>query len=200
MRKISLHWKILIGMALGVLFGFILSNLNGGGIFISNWIKPFGTIFINSLKLIAIPLILASLIKGISDLKDISKLSSMGGVTILTYLSTTVIAVSVGLLLVNIIKPGDSITEKTRTELIEAYDSDAEEKRMAAAENKDEKKAELLQNYRDKFANPFVAAEKGFLDDVIKPSETRDLILKSLNMLENKTDQNIPKKHGNIPL
>ena len=137
MRKISLHWKILIGMALGVLFGFILSNLNGGGIFISNWIKPFGTIFINSLKLIAIPLILASLIKGISDLKDISKLSSMGGVTILTYLSTTVIAVSVGLLLVNIIKPGDSISEKTRTELIEAYDSDAEEKRMAAAENKD---------------------------------------------------------------
>jgi len=137
MRKISLHWKILIGMALGVLFGFILSNLNGGGIFISNWIKPFGTIFINSLKLIAVPLILASLIKGISDLKDISKLSSMGGVTILTYLSTTVIAVSVGLLLVNIIKPGDSISEKTRTELIEAYDSDAEEKRMAAAENKD---------------------------------------------------------------
>ena len=68
------------------------------------------------------------------------------------------------------------------------------------SENKDEKKAELLQNYRDKFANPFVAAEKGFLDDVIKPSETRDLILKSLNMLENKTDQNIPKKHGNIPL
>ena len=52
MRKISLHWKILIGMALGVLFGIILSNLNGGGIFISNWIKPFGTIFINSLKLI----------------------------------------------------------------------------------------------------------------------------------------------------
>ena len=73
-------------------------------------------------------------------------------------------------------------------------------KEIAAAENKDEKKAELLQNYRDKFANPFVAAEKGFLDDVIKPSETRDLILKSLNMLENKTDQNIPKKHGNIPL
>ena len=58
----------------------------------------------------------------------------------------------------------------------------------------------IVQNYRDKFANPFVAAEKGFLDDVIKPSETRDLILKSLNMLENKTDQNIPKKHGNIPL
>ena len=73
-------------------------------------------------------------------------------------------------------------------------------KEIAAADNKDEKKAELLQNYRDKFANPFVAAEKGFLDDVIKPSKTRELILKSLNRLENKTDQNIPKKHGNIPL
>ena len=136
MKKLSLHWKILIGMALGVLFGFIMSNVNGGGVFISDWIKPFGTIFINSLKLIAIPLILASLIKGVSDLKDISKLSSMGGITITTYLMTTVVAVSVGLLLVNIIKPGESISEKTRTELIQAYDSDAEKKRSAAAENK----------------------------------------------------------------
>ena len=45
MKNISLHWKILIGMALGVLFGFIMSTVNGGGVFISNWIKPFGTIF-----------------------------------------------------------------------------------------------------------------------------------------------------------
>ena len=144
MKNISLHWKILIGMALGVLFGFIMSTVNGGGVFISNWIKPFGTIFINSLKLIAIPLILASLIKGVSDLKDISKLSSMGTITITTYLTTTVIAVSVGLLLVNIVKPGDSITEKTRTELIGQYDSDAEKKRNAAAESKEKLNDYLL--------------------------------------------------------
>ena len=88
--------------------------------------------------------------------------------------------------------------EKIREELKEKIIDISQDNLQS--ENKDEKKAELLQNYRDKFANPFVAAEKGFLDDVIKPSETRDLILKSLNMLENKTDQNIPKKHGNIPL
>ena len=75
MKKLALHWKILIGMALGVLFGLILSFVDNGDRFISDYIKPFGTIFINLLKLIAVPLILASLIKGVSDLKDISKLS-----------------------------------------------------------------------------------------------------------------------------
>ncbi|MEN8845495.1 MAG: cation:dicarboxylase symporter family transporter, partial [Candidatus Arcticimaribacter sp.] len=89
MKSIALHWKILIGMALGVIFGLVLSFVDGGGAFIGDYIKPFGTIFINLLKLIAIPLILASLIKGVSDLKDISKLSQMGGRTIVTYLITT---------------------------------------------------------------------------------------------------------------
>ena len=110
MKKIALHWKIIIGMVLGVLFGLLMSNFDQfGKQLISDWIKPFGTIFINCLKLIAIPLILASLIKGISDLKDITKLSKMGGVTITTYIITTVIAVRVGLVVVNIIKPGDTI-------------------------------------------------------------------------------------------
>ena len=133
MQKIPLHWKIIVGMILGVIFGFIMSNFNETGKqFISDWIKPFGTIFINALKLIAIPLILASLIKGISDLKDISKLSKMGGVTITTYIITTVIAVSIGLAIVNVIKPGDSISEETRTELLSAYEDDADEKREVA--------------------------------------------------------------------
>ena len=66
MKKLALHWQIMIGMVLGVLFGIIASNLGWQG-FVANWIKPFGTIFINLLKLIAVPLILASLIKGISD-------------------------------------------------------------------------------------------------------------------------------------
>ena len=136
MKKLELHWKILIGMALGVVFGFIMTNFDFGKDFISDWIKPFGTIFINSLKLIAIPLILASLVKGISDLKDISKLSQMGGVTIFTYIITTVIAVSIGLIVVNVIKPGDSISEETRIELIGAYESDADEKREVAANTK----------------------------------------------------------------
>jgi proton glutamate symport protein len=137
MKKLSLHWKIIIGMFLGVAVGLIFSSISGGNIIITNWVKPFGTIFINSLKLIAIPLILASLIKGISDLKDISKLSSMGGLTITTYLTTTVIAVSIGLLVVNGFKPGNTISNETRTELVQAYSNDADQKREIAQEKKE---------------------------------------------------------------
>ena len=137
MKKLALHWKILIGMALGVLFGVALSLINGGDTFIGNYIKPFGTIFINLLKLIAVPLILASLIKGVSDLKDISKLSQMGGRTIITYLITTLTAVSIGLILVNIIQPGKSISVETRQELVEAYSSDTKAKQEAAAKQQE---------------------------------------------------------------
>lgn len=137
MKSIALHWKILIGMALGVLFGLVLSFVEGGGAFVGDYIKPFGTIFINLLKLIAIPLILASLIKGVSDLQDISKLSQMGGRTILTYITTTLIAVTIGLILVNTIQPGKSISVETRQELVEAYATDADQKREAAAKQQE---------------------------------------------------------------
>ena len=137
LKRLPLHWKIIIGMVLGVLFGFLMSNFGQfGKDIISDWIKPFGTIFINALKLIAIPLILASLIKGISDLKDISKLSKMGGITISTYMFTTLIAVTLGLAVVNIMKPGDSISEETRIELSNAYKYDTTKKIEAAAETK----------------------------------------------------------------
>jgi Na+/H+-dicarboxylate symporter len=98
-----------------------MTNFDWGMKFVQDWIKPFGKIFINVLKMIAIPLILVALIKGVSDLKDISKLSKMGGRTVSIYIITTVIAVSIGLLLVNIIKPGNSISEDTRTEMVENY-------------------------------------------------------------------------------
>ncbi|GGH42069.1 glutamate:proton symporter [Mangrovimonas yunxiaonensis] len=136
MKKLALHWQIIIGMVLGVVFALIMAKFEWGSTFITNWIKPFGTIFINLLKLIAVPLILASLVKGVSDLKDISKLSKMGGRTIITYIFTTVIAVSIGLAIVNIIKPGKSITEETRTELVESYKSDADSKISAAESQK----------------------------------------------------------------
>lgn len=132
MKNLALHWQILLGMAAGVIFGIIAANL-GWNQFVLDWIKPFGTIFINALKLIAIPLIVASLIKGVSDLKDISKLSQMGARTIGTYVLTTVIAVSIGLVVVNIIQPGKLITEETRTEMMATYGGEAE-KRQAAAE------------------------------------------------------------------
>src|SRR5690606_8515723 len=125
MKKLALHWQILIGMAAGVIFALIMTNFTWGADFIGDWIKPFGNIFINALKLIAVPLILASLIKGISDLKDISKLSKMGARTIITYVLTTVVAVSIGLILVNLIKPGETISEDTRSELLASYEGDA---------------------------------------------------------------------------
>ena len=132
MRNIALHWKILIGMAAGVLFGFVAVQL-GWNEFVADWIKPFGTIFINSLKLIAIPLIVASLIKGITDLKDISKLSAMGGRTIGIYIATTVLAIVTGLLIVNLVGPGKGLDESTRDSLLNDFAADAGA-RISAAE------------------------------------------------------------------
>jgi len=137
MKKLALHWQILLGMALGVVFALIMTNFSWGADFIEDWIKPFGTIFINALKLIAVPLILASLIKGVSDLKDISQLSKMGFRTIGTYILTTIIAVSIGLVVVNLVKPGSTITEETRAELVESYGGDAELKRQDAEKQKE---------------------------------------------------------------
>ena len=137
MKKLPLHWKILLGMLFGVLFGLLFSQFEWGRALVVDWIKPFGTIFINVLKLIAVPLILASLIKGVSDLKDITQLSSMGGRTIGLYLFTTLTAVTVGLSIVNVIKPGNTISDETRTELLSAYASEAAAKQSVAAAQKE---------------------------------------------------------------
>jgi Na+/H+-dicarboxylate symporter len=102
MKKLALHWRILIGMAAGVLFAVALTQFDWGKGFIVDWIKPFGTIFINALKLIAIPLILGSLISGIADLNNITQLSKMGLRTIAIYIVTTLVAVSLGLAIVNV--------------------------------------------------------------------------------------------------
>lgn len=120
MKSLALHWKILIGMLAGVTFGFISLEV-GGADFVANWIKPIGTIFVKLLKLIAVPLILASLIKGISDLKDISKFASIGLKTIIIYVLTTVIAISIGLILVNSFNPGDGVSSETISKLTETY-------------------------------------------------------------------------------
>ena len=125
MRRLALHWQIILGMILGILFGYGIIQISGGTGFIIDWIKPFGTIFINVLKLIAIPLIIASLVKGISDLRDISKLSAMGGRTIGMYVLTTLFAVTIGLLAVNITQPGSLISEETRESLVGDYATDA---------------------------------------------------------------------------
>ena len=112
MRKIPLHIKIILGMVVGVVVGLGAVSLDAGA-FVLDWIKPWGTIFVNLLKLIAVPLILASLIKGISDLKDISKIKQMGLRTIVIYVMTTVVAIVIGLSIVNIAEPGKGMSEDT---------------------------------------------------------------------------------------
>ncbi|HFA49464.1 MAG TPA: dicarboxylate/amino acid:cation symporter [Bacteroidetes bacterium] len=136
MKNLALHWKIIIGMVAGILFGALCVQFGWHQLAI-DWIKPFGTIFINLLKLIALPLIVASLIKGVSDLQDISKLSKMGGRTIGIYLITTMIAISVGLLIVNIVKPGNTIDEATRVEMMEKFGGDAQGKITMAEKQKE---------------------------------------------------------------
>lgn len=132
MKNLPLHWKIMIGMVLGVLFGLGMTQwdnastpeIHEGAKFIKDWIYPFGEIFISLLKLIAIPLIIASLIKGIADLEDISKFSAIGGRTIGIYILTTLIAVTIGLGIVNIVKPGTGISKETLDRLVEANQTD----------------------------------------------------------------------------
>ncbi|PWL38815.1 dicarboxylate/amino acid:cation symporter [Flagellimonas aquimarina] len=125
MRKLELHWQILIGMLLGIVFGFVMTQVDWGKGFVSDWIQPLGTIFVKLLKLIAIPLIIASLVKGISDLKDISKFRNIGLRTIGIYILTTVVAISIGLILVNTLQPGNGISEETVTKLTETYATDS---------------------------------------------------------------------------
>ena len=111
-------------MLLGIFFGFIMLQIEGGTTFINAWIKPLGTIFVKLLKLIAVPLILASLIKGISDLKDISKFTSIGLKTIVVYVFTTIVAICIGLTLVNIFNPGDGVSDATIAKLTSTYIND----------------------------------------------------------------------------
>ncbi len=125
MKKLALHWQILIGMVSGLVFGFIMLQIHGGPEFVGNWIKWLGTVFVKLLKLIAIPLILASLIKGISDLKDISKFANIGLRTIGIYILTTIIAISIGLVLVNVLQPGEGVSDETIAKLTETYAGDS---------------------------------------------------------------------------
>ncbi|MEQ9263983.1 MAG: dicarboxylate/amino acid:cation symporter [Balneolaceae bacterium] len=129
----KLHWQIIIGLILGLLWG-LLSSVAGFNNFTVEFIKPFGTIFINLLKLIAVPLVLASLVTGVTSLNDTTKLSRMGGKTVLIYLTTTVFAISLGLIAVNVIQPGKTLPEATKQSLQETYSSSIESKSQSAQE------------------------------------------------------------------
>ena len=134
--KLELHWKIIIGLVLGLFFG-ILAAANGWSGFTSNWIAPFGKIFINLLKLIAVPLVLSSLITGVASLSDLKKLSRIGGKTITIYIVTTAVSVTIGLISVNILQPGDTVPDDMKVKLQETYQSAASGKLEAADQVKE---------------------------------------------------------------
>ncbi|MEO1497427.1 MAG: dicarboxylate/amino acid:cation symporter [Planctomycetota bacterium] len=131
-----LHFRILLGMALGLVFGSVASFFCLQWLVI-DWVKPFGTVFISALKMIAVPLIIASLIKGVSDLQDISRLSSMGMRTVALYLCTTAVAVSLGVMIATLVAPGSGIDDATRATLMESAADDAAGKIALAAEQKE---------------------------------------------------------------
>ncbi len=132
----KLHWQILIGLVLGLVYGVIAAGA-GWAEFTSDWISPFGTIFLNLLKLIAVPLILASLVVGVASLRDLKKLSRIGGKTLGLYLLTTTIALTIGLVLVNTLQPGNTVTKETQTKLEQTYQDEVEMSKELASDAKD---------------------------------------------------------------
>ncbi len=133
LKKLPLWAKIFIGMGLGILWGFV-SVWTGWETFTTDWVKPWGTIFLKLLKMIAVPLIFVSLVKGISSLTDITKLSRIGYKTIVIYILTTVFATTVGLTLVNILKPGDVFPDEKQEQYREKFSGQIEIRQESARE------------------------------------------------------------------
>lgn len=127
------HWRILVALALGLVYGIVAAYADWGE-FTDDWIAPFGTIFLRLLFLVAVPLVLASLITGIASLSDLNKLSRIGGKTIAIYLGTTLVALVIGLSLVNLLRPGDVVPDSLRSELQVTYQTDITERSQMAAE------------------------------------------------------------------
>ena len=123
-------------MALGLILGVVAIRFPGLAAFTIDYIKPFGTIFIRALKMVAVPLVLASLIIGVANIGDIAKLSRMGGKTLAIFIITTVISITIGLSLVALLKPGETLTANTRQALMAQYDENAGGKITVAAKVK----------------------------------------------------------------
>ena len=129
----KLHWQIVIGLFLGLIWG-LLSSIIGWNEFTSEFIKPFGTIFVKLLKLIAVPLVLASLVAGVASLNDTTRLSRMGGKTVFIYMITTLLAITIGLVMVNTFQPGKSLPQETMDSLQQTYSNSLENRSASADE------------------------------------------------------------------
>ena len=120
----DLHWKILVGISLGIFVSFSLHDIQGGAEWAQAYIKPFGTIFIRLLQLMAIPLLLTSLITGIAGMRSLDHLGKLGGRTLLLFTFTCVTATTIGVVLASIIQPGSFVPADLRQELFTSYSSD----------------------------------------------------------------------------
>jgi Na+/H+-dicarboxylate symporter len=144
-KKLPLWLKIILGMILGLVWGLIAVNW-GLEKFTSDWIKPWGTVFIKMLKLIAVPLIFISLVKGVTSITDFSKLTRIGIKTMSFFVITTLISVLVGLFLVNLIRPGDTFPEQKRKELQMMYEKNIKEKEQIASDVKNQSPLYMIED------------------------------------------------------
>ena len=144
-KKLPLYWKIIIGLLCGVSLGWIAAYFHVGFI-ITDYVQPFGSIFISLLKLIAVPIVLITLIKGISDLGNLQSLSSMGVKTFMAYILSTIVAVSIGLGVGNIFEPGKQFTPAKQEQLKELYASKAQTKASGASAYKQSEPLKFLKD------------------------------------------------------
>lgn len=154
-KKLPLYIRILIGLALGVFWGLISTWLQFPAWLTTEFIKPAGTVFVTLLKMIAVPLVLASLIVGVASLHDIRKLSRIGGKTIAIYIGTTIVAITIGLSIANLVKPGKRLPESTRQQLMSVY-TDKTSNSVSAVEQL--KQRPILQPLIDVFPDNITAA------------------------------------------
>lgn len=120
MKKIPPHIKILTGIVLGAILGLLAVYFHFGYL-LTDWIKPLGIIFLNLLKVMAVPLVFVSLIGGVSSLRDVNTFKRIGLRTVVIYLCTTIIAVVLGLGIVNLIQPGRALSAEKREEIRAKY-------------------------------------------------------------------------------
>lgn len=196
MKKLPLHVKIMIGLLAGIIWAFASSAM-GWNQFTIDWIDPFGQIFIRMLKYIAVPLVLFSIISGISGLKDMSKLGRMGGKTLGFYLITTVTAVGIGLLLVNLVQPGALVDEDSRIKNRLSYENWANSNGVEILDGKNYTNDPKYADY-DRAAEMTEAQKKMVADKQASAMENKDA--GPMKFLVDMVPQNIITSLGNDKL
>ena len=175
LKRIPLHTQVIIGLLLGAGYAYLSITYNFNK-FTLDYVKPFGDIFINLLKLIAVPLVLFSIIVGVASLGDVKKLGRLGSKTLLTYVLTTVTAVILGLVLVNLIQPGVHVSDDLRSSNRIRYEIWKEGAQAKDLDNidflNDPAKAELVAEIRDEMSTE--VASEDLKDKLDKAAKTKN--------------------------